>query len=148
MTEAVIMEPVPVNYNYIQNRFKDDWRVKVINKAVYYGAETISLGQSDGNVGGYNMHSDSHTVQFNELPTTTLENLPKYDFIKIDIEGGERNLLENATCFADFKYIAIEFHNEMASTWTELVEKYISSHKIAVDGRLYGNPESVLLELK
>ena len=94
------------------------------------------------------MHSNSHTVQFNDIPTTTLENLPKYDFLKIDIEGAEINILENATCFADFKYIAIEFHDEMGTTWHELVKKYIHTHKIAVDGRLYGNPESVLLELK
>jgi hypothetical protein len=94
------------------------------------------------------MHSNNHNVQFNDIPTTTLENLPRYDFMKIDIEGGEKNILENATCFADFKYIAIEFHDEMATTWTELIERYIPTHKIAVDGRLYGNPESVLLELK
>jgi FkbM family methyltransferase len=148
MKEAVILEPVPVNFDYIQNRFKDDWRVKIINKALHYGAETISLGQSDGNIGGYNMNSQNHTTQFNQLPTITLENLPKYDFIKIDIEGGERNVLENTTCLSEFKYIAIEFHDDMATTWTELIEKYIPTHKIAVDGRLYGNPESVLLEVK
>ena len=145
---ALILEPVSVNFNFIQDRFKNEYRIKVINKALYYGQDFISLGQSDGNVGGYNMHSNSHTVQFNDIPTVTLENLPKYDFLKIDIEGAERNILENATCFADFKYIAIEFHDEMGTTWPELVEKYIPTHKIAVDGRLYGNPESVLLELK
>jgi|688.fasta_scaffold24839_3 FkbM family methyltransferase len=145
---ALILEPVSVNFNFIQDRFKNEYRIKVINKALYYGADFISLGQSDGNVGGYNMHSDNHNVQFNDIPTTTLENLPKYDFLKIDIEGAERNILENASCFVDFKYIAIEFHDEMGSTWPELVEKYIPTHKIAVDGRLYGNPESVLLELK
>jgi len=76
-------------------------------------------------------------------------NVPsEFDYLTIDIEGGERNVLENATCFADFKYIAIEFHDEMGTTWPELVEKYIPTHKIAVDGRLYGNPESVLLELR
>ena len=145
---SLILEPVSVNFNFIQDRFKNEYRIKVINKALYYGQDFISLGQSDGNVGGYNMHSNSHTVQFNDIPTVTLENLPKYDFLKIDIEGAERNILENATCFADFKYIAIEFHDEMGTTWPELVEKYIPTHKIAVDGRLYGNPESVLLELK
>lgn len=145
---ALILEPVSVNFNFIQERFKNEYRIKVINKALYYGQDFISLGQSDGNVGGYNMHSNNHTVQFNNIPTTTLENLPKYDFLKIDIEGAEKNILENATCFNEFKYIAIEFHDEMSSTWSELVEKYIPTHKIAVDGRLYGNPESVLLELK
>jgi FkbM family methyltransferase len=145
---ALILEPVSVNFNFIQERFKNEYRIKVINKALYYGQDFISLGQSDGNVGGYNMHSNSHNVQFNDIPTITLENLPKYDFLKIDIEGGEKNILENATCFEDFKYIAIEFHDEMSATWNELVEKYIPTHKIAVDGRLYGNPESVLLEIK
>lgn len=145
---ALILEPVLMNFNFIQDRFKNEYRIKVINKALYYGQDFISLGQSDGNVGGYNMHSNSHNVQFNDIPTTTLENLPKYDFMKIDIEGGERNVLENATCFVDFKYIAIEFHDEMGTTWPELVKKYIPTHKIVVDGRLYGNPESVLLELR
>jgi len=145
---ALILEPVSINFNFIQDRFKNEYRIKVINKALYYGADFISLGQSDGNVGGYNMHSNSHTVQFSDIPTTTLEDLPKYDFLKIDIEGAEKNILENATCFADFKYIAIEFHDEMGTTWPELIAKYIPTHKIAVDGRLYENPESVLLELK
>ena len=145
---ALILEPVPVNFNFIQERFKNEYRIKVINKALYYGQDFILLGQSDGNVGGYNMHSNNHTIQFNDIPTITLENLPKYDFLKIDIEGAEKNILENATCFADFKYIAIEFHDELGTIWPELVEKYIPTHKIAVDGRLYENSESVLLELK
>ena len=146
LSNAIILEPVPENFEYIQKRFKDDWKVKVVNRALYYGKDTISLGQSDGNIGGYNMLSDTHNVQFNDLPTITLEELPKFDFIKIDIEGGERNVLENSKSLCDFKYIALEFHNEMANTWTELISKYIPSHKIVVDGRNYGNPESVLLE--
>jgi FkbM family methyltransferase len=144
----LILEPVPMNFNFIQERTKNEYRIKVINEALYYGKDFISLGQSDGNVGGYNMNSDSHTVQFNDISTTTLEKLPKYDFLKIDIEGTERNILENSTCFQDFKYITIEFHDEMGTTWPELVEKYIPSHKIAIDGRNYDNPESVLLERK
>lgn len=146
--QILILEPIPINFNFIQKRTKNEYQIKVINKALYYGQDFISLGQSDGNVGGYNMHSNSHTVQFNDIPTTTLEELPKYDFLKIDIEGAEKNILENSTCLKDFKYITIEFHDEMASNWEELIEKYIPSHKIAIDGRNYDNPESVLLELK
>lgn len=148
LENVTILEPIPINFNFIENRFKNDSRVNVINNALYYGEETISLGQSDGNVGGYNMHSDRHTIQFDAIPTTTLENLPKCDFLKIDIEGGEKNVLENATCFQEFKYITIEFHDELALEWEKLVEKYIPSHKIAISGRDCGNPESVLLELK
>ena len=148
LKNVTILEPIPVNFNFIHDRFKDDWRVKVINKALYYGEETISLGQSDGNVGGYNMNSNSHTNQFNDIATTTLENLPKCDFLKIDIEGAEKNVLENSTCLQNFKYIAIEFHDELIPIWEELVEKYIPSHKITINGRNYDNPESVLLEIK
>jgi FkbM family methyltransferase len=146
LEKSTIIEPVPVNFGFIEKRFSEDQNVNVINKAIYYGLETISLGQSDGNVGGYNMYSNNHSTQFDEIPTMTLEDLPEYDCIKIDIEGGERNVLQHSTCLKHFKYIAIEFHDDMASNWEYLVKEYLPHHKIIVDGRQHGNPESVLLE--
>jgi FkbM family methyltransferase len=119
-----IVEPVIENYNFIVNRFTDNENVKVINKALYYGLDTIQLGQmsNDVNVGGWSF-SDNHSIDKVTVDTIKLEEFPICDFIKIDIEGGEHNLIINSENLSKFKFISLELHSDLINNYQDLIDK-------------------------
>lgn len=135
LKKSIIIEPVKENYDFILDNVKSE-RVDiiVINKALFYGSESISMGISEFNVGGY---SAKWNNLFESIPTTTIENLLEYgnvDLIKIDIEGSEKNIIENSTELKNIKYIEIEFHDELIkpNVWKPFIETHLPNHKIVM----------------
>ncbi len=128
LESIIILEPVLENYNFILNRFKDNNKIRVINSALYYGKDSISLGQIDGNVGGWGVDLLGNAID--NVSTITLEELPIVDFIKIDIEGAESNVISNSITLQEIPCIEIEFHFELMSTWEDYVAEYLPNHKI------------------
>jgi FkbM family methyltransferase len=139
-----IIEPVIENYNFIVNRFINNENIKVINKAVYYGTDKIELGQmsNDKNVGGWSF-SDNHSIDKVNVDTIKLEEFPICDFIKVDIEGSEHNLITNSENLKKFKFISLELHSDLINNYKDLISNYLPNHNI-----LFIYSEQLFLEMK
>jgi FkbM family methyltransferase len=130
LEKVIILEPVKENYEFIMSRLSTCGKVKVINKALFYGEQYISLGQCDDNVGGWSFQHNSNKID--KVKTITLEDLPKVDFIKIDIEGAEINVIPNSKTIHNTSYIEIEFHDELIEEdkCKDYIKEYLPNHEI------------------
>lgn len=141
LKKCIILEPIYENFVYINNRI-DHSTTTVIDKAVYYGNDSVKMGRNKGSVGAWSILSNDESVEFD---TITLEEISDIiggiDFVKIDIEGAETNLIENSTIIHDIKYIEVEFHwcGEMklimSSNWGPYVEKWLPNHVVVFGGQ-------------
>jgi FkbM family methyltransferase len=152
LKKCIMVEPIEDNYNFIVNRFGNDSKRLVINKAVYYNSPTINIGQVGSNVGGYSFQSSINSIEF---PTITIEDIVRenrnflegdIDFIKIDIEGAEYNLIQNSEILRTIPYIEVEFHNNPEynidtktnirhDVWGQFMEKYLPNHRLVYGGK-------------
>ena len=130
LEKAIILEPVKENYEFIISRLDGYSKVDVINKALFYGEEYISLGQCDDNVGGWSFQYNTNKID--RVQTITLEDLTEVDFIKIDIEGAEINVIPNSKRIHNISYIEIEFHDELIAedNWKNYIKEYLPNHEI------------------
>lgn len=122
------------------NKEINDNVVVPIHKGVYYGKKKAKVFQagnnSEGfihaNVGGYSIEECMKSVTNNriengedvfcgqvddkEFELDELENLIdnslKPDFIKIDVEGAEKNILENSNLIKETKYMIVEWNQK------------------------------------
>jgi len=128
-----LFEPHITNYDFLVRRFLDNSAVKCIKKGVYYGKTSSNLYRQDNNVGGFsiekNINQESEIVELTELEK---ENIEPVDFIKIDIEGCEYNVLKNSSYIKTIKYIEIEFHTLGAENtdYESFIKKYLMDYKI------------------
>ncbi len=134
-----LIEPEKYNFEFLKSHVvaKD---ASFFNFAIGYGLTNFALDSGDGNVGGYKLvpsqHNESVDVQIKTLEEI---NLPVVDFVKIDIEGGEYNVIENSKYLQQIKYIEIEFHNYHATPTRGYVASKFPNHEIvcieALEGR-------------
>jgi FkbM family methyltransferase len=130
LEKVTILEPIKENYEFIVNRLKNINTVDVINKALFYGKKYIFLGQCDDNVGGWSYQYDNNKID--KVKTITLENFTNIDFIKIDIEGAEKNVIPRSKSIQNISYIEIEFHDELIEddAWRNYVKEHLPNHSI------------------
>lgn len=136
LQKVYLFEPQKDNYNFIVNNFKENKNIECINKGIYYGLEYCNMHMINGNVGGYSVHKYYKFTTENSLSYfTTLEdfNLNNIDFIKIDTEGSEFNIIENSLNLKAAKFLDIEFHMSPNATFgdvsdTESIKNYIKHH--------------------
>jgi FkbM family methyltransferase len=167
LEKCIMVEPIEDNYSFIANRFKGDNKRLTINKAVYYNSKTIKIGHVGSNVGGYSFQSGVKAMEF---PTITLEDIiiensefldGDIEFIKIDIEGAEYNLIQNSKLLKTIPYIEIEFHNNPEynidtttnirhDVWGKFIEKYLPNHNLVYGGKnekvLWPNGQEVVYD--
>jgi FkbM family methyltransferase len=102
---VVAIEPDPVNLECLRRNFKQEiaaGRVIVVPKGVWSKDQMITLYTSPLNSGMNTMVADLHSGKV-EVPVTRLDkiaeelHLPRIDFIKMDIEGAEREALRGAS---------------------------------------------------
>lgn len=112
---GLIFEPYPNNYQYILENVSLD-KVKVENKAVFYGKETLTLSIDWTNIGAWSfLFAENHPEKSFDVECVSLDPYleeKEYDFIKIDIEGSEYNILENSKLLREVKFIELEIHYE------------------------------------
>jgi len=139
LKKCLILEPIQENFIYISNRI-DYSTTTVIDKAIYYGVESIKLDRDKGSVGAWSISfANDNSIEFD---TITLEEVSDsigvvIDFVKIDIEGAELNLIENSKIIHDIKYIEVEFHREliMSTNWGPYVQKWLPNHVVVFGGQ-------------
>lgn len=145
LKESHLIEPMEENISFIENNLKD-YNVKVYNKALVYGEETIPFGKLAHNVGGGSVFLQGDRV----VKTMKLEELPIVDFLKMDIEGLEANIVKNSKNIQKIKFLEIEFHHydeelQHQANRKPFVEKWLPNHKILRNGE--GKESSMFLQL-
>ena len=151
LEKCYLFEPQNDNFEFMSGIFKSDERVICYNFGILYTeSEFVELFRCDNNVGGYT------AIKFNEnfissgdkMVVKKLEdfNFSGIDFIKIDVEGSEENIILNSTYLKDIKYIELELHENLLDEKIaiEFIEKNMTSHSIVHN--LSHFPSHVFLE--
>lgn len=148
LEKSFIIEASKVNSDFIEKNLSDSFfEVEVISKFLFYGEEIVSMGlrSGDNNVGGYSINFSDNIIE-ESIETMTLESIDDdIDFIKIDIEGAEKNVIMNSSKIKQIKFLEIEFHDDLQNlNWKPFVEKYLDTHKVIFDD----NHSHAFLEVK
>lgn len=134
LKDAYLIEPEENNFKFMQKNVKNE-NSKFFNCAIGYNYKNGNLiAHSSGNVGGF-MLSDGNSENKSNVIIKTLEelNIPNVDLIKIDVEGGEYNIIENSNYLKTAKFIEIEFHDyEKNKPLRKYVQKNLSDYTIEV----------------
>ena len=152
LEKIYLFEPDENNYNFIKKNIKKhpENLIETFNKGIYYGKKKADVylsvvnGEIYHNVGGYSVNPDrikqkmKKTNKIFELLELEELNLLKPDFIKLDIEGSEINLLKNSSVIKEAKYIYLEWRD--IEPFNNILDKYLKNFKI-----IFHNPD-ILLE--
>ena len=125
LNNIICFEPDSENFNYLINVCEkiciDYPNINIVchNIGIYYGkTESQVCAGGNDNVGGYFVKDDTISRSFNnytyEDKIFKLDEIEKYvdciDFAKMDIEGGEVNLLKYSSILKNCKYLLLEWH--------------------------------------
>jgi FkbM family methyltransferase len=138
LKEITVIEASKKNSKFIEDNLKSlGVKVTVLNNALYYGQEYVNIGLADGdsNVGGYSVNLSDLVIE-NSVKTITLESIlndKTVDFLKIDIEGAEQNVIENSSKIKEIKFIDIEFHDDLRTNWKPVIENYFSDYTLVYE---------------
>ncbi len=156
------IEAIPKNYNFLKENLKSDTcEIVYVNKAIYYGIDKVSMGTLLSNIGGFGIREEglfdkSQYEQVHEdLETYTLESVlgdEKIDFLKMDIEGAENNIITNSSALKNIGLIEIEFHEYSRGlpngSFRSMLDEHLPNHQI-IDSSYQGiGGNNVLLALK
>ena len=132
----ICFEPDADNFALLESNMRPYNNVQVINKAIFYGKDTVSVnGTGDNNFLGYmiaDIHTDHtdfweklHPYEGKVFECVELEAYTNgVDLIKMDVEGSEYNIIENSLAVYNSRYILLETHNH----GMEYVVEYIKEH--------------------
>jgi FkbM family methyltransferase len=137
---GIIFEPNIDNYLFIKTNVNDK-KILVENKAIFYGKDSIKLSIKSEwkNVGSWSIYFNEeypeNSIEVECVDLDSYLNEKQYDFVKIDIEGSEFNLIENSTKLKDVKYIELEIHYhhyevDHSDNVLQYLNKYLPSHEI------------------
>lgn len=137
LKRAYLIEPEKENFEFLKNHLVPK-NVSLFEIAVGYNIMSPQIIPLHNNVGGFSIIESPDNVS--NISVKTLEELkiPKVDLVKIDIEGGEYNLIENSTYLQNIKWLDIEFHDYHNIPTKEYVEKYFPNHTIEIIESLEG----------
>jgi len=111
LQDVYLIEPEKRNCTFLQNHVKN--KNTLYQVAIGYNFSSGVLVEDTNNAGGYYLRGGNLVgANFLNVEIKTLEELelPIVDFIKIDIEGGEFNVIENSSYIQQIRWIDIEFH--------------------------------------
>ena len=99
---VVAIEPAPDNLECLRRNAGHDTRVVIYPKGVWDKEDVLTLHESDATSAMDSFVSTENTHPGPRIPLTTVDrivselNLPRVDFIKMDIEGAESHALRGA----------------------------------------------------
>lgn len=134
LQEAYLIEPEEYNFQFMQKNVKNK-NCKFFNCAIGYNYKNPNIiSHSSGNIGEFMLVENSLTNESNTTIRTLEElNIHNVDLIKIDIEGGEYNLIENSSFLKTVKFLEIEFHDyENNRPLRQYIKKYLPEYTIEV----------------
>lgn len=137
-----IFEPVKSCFDIINSRFIDNKNIKPYNFGLSDKDQTaiIHLATDGSSVYGTSFHTETETIFLTDLSKFMDDNsLSKIDLIKINIEGGEFDLLEGIIKSGKIKQITdiqVQFHNNIpqAINKREIIRQSLSkTHYLTYD---------------
>jgi FkbM family methyltransferase len=132
-----LVEPQKDNFLFLKQNTQQIKNCSYYDVGIYYGKKESELFQDPSwkNVGAFTVEIIQQQFKSTgeKIVLKTLEelNLPIVDFVKIDVEGSEYNILENSSYLKNVKYVEIEFHDWSINNF-DFIQKNIPSHKIAI----------------
>lgn len=152
LKKCYLFEPQKENYNFIVSNLSDiiNDDILVFNQGIYYGKDKMTLYRGDENVGGYTViEYPGFSPSGGDVEMVTLESIgiDPVDFIKIDVEGSESNIIENSEYLNKIKYLQIEFHPpfDTKEKCTNLLNANLKNHSILDNLSVF--PGSVFLQM-
>jgi len=103
-SKVVAVEPDPVNLECLRRNFREEiaaGKVVLVPKGVWNSVTTLTFSESTQNSGMNSFVEQEHGTKM-QLPVTTIDSLVeelglgRVDYIKMDIEGSEREALKGA----------------------------------------------------
>ena len=145
-------EPNKMAFNSLQKNLKDENELELFNLAVSYNNEPLRLYIDDNN----SLISSAHDVKNNyyDVETITLKDIfernkiQKVDFVKIDIEGMEFDLIENLedSIFQKIDKFLIEYHDFYFTDGSQKLEKL--KNKLSLMGYVIVNKHRFIYATK
>ena len=127
-------EPFTRNFLFLYEKMRKE-KVQCFSYGIFYGKDfSYAHGYGDMNVGGqfvdglYENLNIRHSASiFNLLPLESFM-IESPDLVKIDVEGSEKNIIENSTILKKTPYLIIEWHYpEDAKSF---FDKHLPEHSI------------------
>ncbi len=110
-----VFEPVPAFYNKIVEKFASNTKVNVYNFGLAEQDKTLEIGLLDNSSSTFVASKNRQTVHLKSIVAFIKTNaISRVDLIKINIEGGEYDVLEAliaANLLHLFKDIQVQFHD-------------------------------------
>jgi len=110
-----IFEPVKDFYNIIKSKFAKNDKIKSYHFGLAGKDQQLKMSLSENSSSVFLAGENSETIQLKSIVDFIKEhNITQVDLIKINIEGGEYELLESLienNCIQYFKNIQVQFHD-------------------------------------
>ena len=140
LEKCYLFEPQIDNFNFMRDVFQSDERVICYNSGILYtDKKNVNLFRCDNNIGGYTAIklNENFNLSGDQMEVSRLEdfNFSQVDFIKIDVEGSEENIILSSTLLKEIKFIELELHERLLdkNAAIEFLEKNMESHSIIYD---------------
>jgi FkbM family methyltransferase len=122
-----VFEPINLFFQIIQNKFAKNPKVKIFKFGLAGRDEQMEISMSDNASSVFLKTEDSETIQLKSIVNFIQENkIQSVDLIKINIEGGEYELLESLienNLISVFKNIQVQFHDFLLDDGKERMSK-------------------------
>ena len=156
LEKIIAIEAMKINYDFLLENLKSNTvDITYVNRAVYYGKNFVEMGTTHSNLGGFGVATESSIYNkenvHENIKTITLEDIigdNVIDFLKMDIEGAEKNVIPNSTSLANIKFLELEMHDALAlpENHLPLLEKYLPDHKILLTSYRGDGGNNIFLE--
>lgn len=135
-SKVLVFEPHPVYFEKCRERFKNNTDITVYNFGLSDKNETLELSNNgDSSSFILTKHQNSISCSLREFSSVYKElKLKEVDLIKLNIEGGEFQVLNNIhqqVGFDNFKNIQVQFHNFVPNAKEKretLIQEILKSH--------------------
>jgi FkbM family methyltransferase len=122
-----IFEPIKDFFLIIKNKFSNNEKVKPFNFGLAGKEQELEISLSDNSSSVYLNGENRETIQLKSIVDfIKTNNIKQIDLIKINIEGGEYELLESLIdngCISIFKNMQIQFHDFLFENAKERMNK-------------------------
>jgi len=110
-----VFEPIKEFSEIIKNKFLKNNKIKTFNYGLAGKCQTLQISLSDNSSSVFLKGERMETIELKSIVAFVKDNnIKEVDLIKINIEGGEYELLESLIandCITIFKNIQVQFHD-------------------------------------
>jgi FkbM family methyltransferase len=138
LEKAYLVEPQEDNYRFCYDRLKENKNINFYKFGIFYGNDSgvLHLDHSWKNPGSFSLYDTRENFQTTgeviDLRKLEDMSIPFVDFVKIDVEGAEYNIIENSTYLKKCGIIEIELHDYSIDS-LKFVKENFDNHEILWD---------------